>query len=161
VQADAKFSIYAYPWEAWKQWNEITYRTWENNTSSSKSTEINPFSFYCSWIKAIESLQEQVKANTPQFDALVVWKQWLDTTMDIWQQVAHIGGDPLRLMAGWIKIMENMSEEYSKTLHFPASSDIASLTEIVVNMEAKINNIEDALDRINKQFLLLLIATVE
>jgi len=161
VQADAKFSLYAYPWEAWKQWNEITYRTWANDTSSSNGAEINPFCFYCSWMKAIETLQEQMKANTPQFDVLAVWRQWLDTTMGIWQQVAHRGGDPLRLMAGWIKVMENMNEEYLKTLHFPTSSDIASLTEIVVNLEAKIDNIEDALDRINKQFLLLLIATIE
>jgi dimeric dUTPase (all-alpha-NTP-PPase superfamily) len=57
--------------------------------------------------------------------------------------------------------MESMNEEYVKTLHFPTNTDIASLAEIVVNLEAKIDNIEDALDRINKQFLLLLIATIE
>jgi polyhydroxyalkanoic acid synthase PhaR subunit len=215
VQDGAKFSDYTNPLEAWRKWNAIASRTWTNATDSSKEAEINPFSFYRLWMNAMEPLQERMKTNAlPQFDVQAVWKQWLDTTMGIWQQAVHMGGDPLGLIAGWIKVMENMqeqihtngtypldpfilfrewfnatseqwsklveetisseqvlqftgpflesssslintfrraSEEYFKTLRLPTSSDIASLAELVVNLEEKIDNIEDALDRVEGQ----------
>jgi polyhydroxyalkanoic acid synthase PhaR subunit len=219
MQDGAKFSAnfldYPNPLEAWKQWNELATRTWTNITDSNKETEINPFSLYRLWINAMGPLQERMKTTTPPpFDVQTVWKQWLDTTMSIWQQAVHMGGDPLGLIAGWIKVMENMqeqihtngaypldpfilfrewfnatneqwskiveetisseqmlqftgpflesssslintfrraSEEYFKTLRLPTSSDIASLAELVVNLEAKIDNIEDVLDRVEEQ----------
>jgi hypothetical protein len=164
VQDGAKLSDYTYTnsLEIWRQWNEMASWTLTSVTDSSKETVINPFSFYRSWMNAMESLQERMKTSPPpQFDVQAVWKQWLDTTMSIWQQAAHMGGDSLGLTADWIKVMKNMNEEYVKTLHLPTSSDIVSLGERVVNLEGKIDNIEDTLDHINTQFLLLLLTIVE
>ena len=112
MQDGVKFSDYTNPLEVWRQWNEIASRTWTSVANSNNHTESNPFSFYRSWMNAMESLQERMKTNPPpQFDAQAVWKQWLGTAMNIWQQSAQKGGDPLGLIADWIKVMENMQEQ--------------------------------------------------
>jgi polyhydroxyalkanoic acid synthase PhaR subunit len=197
-QDGAKSPDYGNLLALWRQWNEITSRAWTTAIYSGK-----------------ESIQERMKTSTQaQFDFQSAWKLWLDTTMNIWHQAAHMGGDPLGLIAGWIKVMENMqeqmgtngsaaldpfilfrewynatseqwskvveeaissgqllqftgpflessssligafrhaSEEYFKTLRLSTSSDIANLAELVVNLEAKIDDLEDTLDRVEEQ----------
>jgi polyhydroxyalkanoic acid synthase PhaR subunit len=57
-------------------------------------------------------MQERMtKQAQALLDPREAWKLWLDTTMDIWRGAATSGGDPLGIIAGWIKVMETVQQK--------------------------------------------------
>jgi polyhydroxyalkanoic acid synthase PhaR subunit len=113
VLNEAKSQNLLSPLEFWKQWNEVATRMWLNTTHSDQNKNIGtkPSDIYSSWVRTTDTIQERMTKNTQALlDPREAWKLWLDTTMDIWRGAANTGGDPLGMIAGWVKVMENVQE---------------------------------------------------
>lgn len=197
------------PIELWRQWNETTSRMWLSAIDNSKGATTDPTSFYQSWVKSVQSAQEQMKQNPLVMGSREMWKMWFGTTMEIWRQAAATSGDPMGLTTSWLKLMEDAqtrffagevlpsdpftlfrqwyeatseqwsksveqiigseqfleatapftesytslvrafrraSEEYFQQLQLPTLSDIARVAELVVNLEEKVDKIDDAFE---------------
>lgn len=199
--------------ELWQQWNETTSKMWlqamENSKEAVKGATVDPYSFYRSWMKNVNVVQEQVKGIPLVMNPRDMWNAWFSATMETWKKAAEIGGDPLGLTRQWLNLMENAqaqmlagetlptdpftffrewynatseqwsktveeaigsekflaysapylesytsltktfrkaSEEYFKKLQLPTVSDIARVAELIINLEEKIDKMEDALD---------------
>jgi polyhydroxyalkanoic acid synthase PhaR subunit len=215
VQNEAKSQNLLYPLDYWKQWNEMTTKMWANAIHNDKIVGADSSDFYTSWMQSANTIQERMTNNIQALlDPREAWKLWLDTTMDVWRSAANTGGDPLGVIAGWVKVMENVqekvrsgkslsidpfmlfnewynttskswsrmaediiaseqfleftgpflesqsnlistfrhaSEAYFKALRLPTLSDIAHVAELVVTLEEKVDNIEDAIERVKEQ----------
>jgi polyhydroxyalkanoic acid synthase PhaR subunit len=112
VPNEARSQNFMNPWEFWKQWNDMTVSMWTNTIQNDKKAGKDPYDFYSSWIKAVDTIQERMKTRVPVLpDLQEEWKLWLDTTMDIWRSAASMGGDPLGLITGWVKVMEHVQQQ--------------------------------------------------
>jgi polyhydroxyalkanoic acid synthase PhaR subunit len=112
VLKEAKSQNLFYPLEFWQQWNEIATRMWANTLQSNQSRGAEPSGIYSSWARATNTMQERTTKHAPALlNPLEAWKLWLDTTMNIWRGAATTGGDPLGVIAGWIKVMETIQEK--------------------------------------------------
>ncbi len=101
------------PLEFWMQWNEMATSIWTNAIHNDKVAGMDSSGFDSSWIKTTmktaRTVQERVTNNAQALlDPQEAWKLWLDTTMDIWCGAVNMGGDPLGMIAGWIKVMKNV-----------------------------------------------------
>jgi polyhydroxyalkanoic acid synthase PhaR subunit len=112
VQREAQSQGSLYPLEYWKQWNEMITRAWTGAMHNDKGVGADPADFYTSWTQTANTIQERVTNNIQAWlDPREAWKLWLDTTMDVWRNAARAGGDPLGVIAGWVKVMENVQEK--------------------------------------------------
>jgi polyhydroxyalkanoic acid synthase PhaR subunit len=183
--------------------------------NNGKTARRDSSDFDSSWMKTMDTVQEHLKNNAWKlFDPREAWSLWLETTLDIWRGAINMGCDPLGLIAGWVKVMEQIqekiysgqpllidpfemfrewydvtskpwsrtveknlaseqflafaepglenyshliktfrraSEAYFKTLHLPTLSDIARVAELVVDLEEKVDTIEDAVEQAKEQ----------
>jgi polyhydroxyalkanoic acid synthase PhaR subunit len=87
----------------------MTIRTWTNAMNNSKIAGMdNP------WMELANTMQKRVTNNVQALlDPREAWKLWFEATMDIWRGAAKMGGDPLGMIAGWVKVMENVQERTS------------------------------------------------
>ena len=112
MQKDAKLQNLFFPWDFWQHWNEMATRMWINTIQSNQGRGTEPSDFYRSWAKTTNTMQERMTKQTQALlNPLEAWNLWLDTTMDIWRGAATTGGDPLGIIAGWIKVMETVQEK--------------------------------------------------
>jgi polyhydroxyalkanoic acid synthase PhaR subunit len=112
MQKDAKSQNLFFPLEFWQQWNEMATKMWVNTLQSNQRRGAEPSDFYGSWARATNTMQEHMTKNAQALlDPREAWNLWLDTTMDIWRGAATTGGDPLGVIAGWIKVMETIQEK--------------------------------------------------
>ena len=218
MQDENKSHVATDPMEIWRQWNETTSNLWlqamENSKEAAKGTAVDPYALYRSWMKNVNTAQEQMKAIPLVMNPKEMWNAWFSATMDTWKKAAELGGDPLGLTTQWLKLMENAqaqllagetlptdpftffrnwynatseqwskaveeaigsekflaysapflesytsltktfrkaSEEYFKQLQLPTVSDIARVAELVINLEEKVDQIEDTLDNLEAQ----------
>lgn len=109
---DAKSQKLLYPWDFWQRWNEMATSMWVNTLQSNQSRGAEPSDLYSPWARATNTMQERLTRHAQALlDPQEAWKLWLDTTMDIWRAAATTGGDPLGVIAGWIKVMETVQEK--------------------------------------------------
>jgi hypothetical protein len=110
VQDGNKNHVATDPMELWRQWNETTSKLWlqamENSKETAKGTAVDPYSLYRSWIKNVNSIQEQTKSIPFAMNPREMWNTWFSATMEIWKKSAELGGDPLGLSTQWLKLME-------------------------------------------------------
>ncbi len=201
------------PMEIWEKWYDITTKAWSKNRNGSKEPYMDPFGIYQTWLKSVgnaqEQMQEQLKAGSfGNLDPKEAWKQWFETSTDIWEKAAERGPDPLGLTTQWLEMMEEArarmaegnipadpftfmkqwydatsetwatvigdiigterfmesssqfmesytsfyrtfrraNEEFFGNLQLPTRSDIARVAELVIEVEDKVEQIEDALE---------------
>jgi polyhydroxyalkanoic acid synthase PhaR subunit len=109
---EAKSQNLLSPLDFWKQWNEIATSMWINAIAGGRATESESSDFSHSWMRTTNTLQERMTKHIQAlFDPHEAWNLWLDTTMDIWREAANTGSDPLGVVTGWIKVMENIQEK--------------------------------------------------
>ncbi len=66
------------------------------------------------WMELTNTVQKRVTDNAQALlDPRAAWKVWFDATMDIWHGAVKMGGDPLGMIAGWVKVMEQVQERTS------------------------------------------------
>lgn len=118
------------PMELWEKWYETAARGWSNIRDDSKENYMDPYVFYRNWMKSVgkaqELMQEQLKAcSFGTMDPREAWKRWFETMTDM---------------------LEKSSEEFFSNLQLPTRSDIARVAELVIEVENKVESIEDALE---------------
>ncbi len=95
------------PMELWKRWNETTSRMWSSVLEESKGAYSDPFGLTGLWMKSMDAIQEQLKADIPgAVDPTEVWKQWVDATTDAWRRAAEAGKDAVELSGQWLRVLE-------------------------------------------------------
>lgn len=110
-ETNARNSNSANPMEVWKQWYDSSTRMWNNLMEGGKESYVDPYGLYRSWLKGVGDATEQGKeASTalpfPGLDIQELWKQWFDTTTQVWRKATEMGADPLGLTNQWLKLME-------------------------------------------------------
>lgn len=109
------------------------------------------------WLEMMEQARAQLQAgeSTPaaSFEAL---KEWYDVTSEGWsktieeaigtEQFAATMSRALEGYAGFLRTFRRASEASFSNLQLPTCADIARLAGLVVNLEEKIDRIEDSLE---------------
>jgi polyhydroxyalkanoic acid synthase PhaR subunit len=143
--------------QAWKLWFQAMTDGWR------KAAELggDPLGLMTSWLEMMEEMRTKLQASegVPN-DPFTFFKQWYDATNETWAKAVgeFIGTD--RFMQGVRQSLENYSsftrtfrhssEEYLKTLQLPTRSDLARVAELVVNLEEKVDRIDDAFEEIEE-----------
>jgi polyhydroxyalkanoic acid synthase PhaR subunit len=102
--------------ELWKQWSGTTARIWESLLGSTKASYIDPYGLYQTWFKAMSNFQEQMKASSASISqASEVWKQWVDTTTQLWSNAANMWGEAQASQQGlyqaWLSSLSALQEQ--------------------------------------------------
>lgn len=154
------------PADAWKTWFDATMETWRAAVERGS----DPLGLTRQWITMMEEAQSKLLAGTPlQTDPFTLFKQWYDATSEQWSKVVEetIGSkqflDSTRpLMESYASIslaFRRANEEYFKRLQIPTTSDLANVATLVINLEEKIDKIEDSLENFEDTYAT--VATLE
>lgn len=141
------------PADAWKTWFDATMETWKKAAAMGG----DPLGLTRQWLHMMEEAQAKLLAGTPfQTDPFTLFKQWYDATSDQWsksmeealgsKQVLEATRPFMESYASINIVFRRASEAYFKQLQLPTTADIASVAELVVNLEEKIDTIEDRLE---------------
>ncbi len=141
------------PTDAWKTWFNATMETWR------KAAEMggDPLGLTRQWLKMMEEAQSKLLAGNPlQTDPFTLFKQWYDTTSEQWSKVVEetLGSKQflestrpfLESYASISLAFRRANDEYFKQLQIPTTSDLANVATLVINLEEKIDTIEDSLE---------------
>jgi len=141
------------PTDAWKTWFNATMETWR------KAAEMggDPLGLTRQWLKMMEEAQSKLLAGTPlQTDPFTLFKQWYDATSEQWSKVVEetLGSKQflestrpfLESYASISLAFRRANDEYFKQLQIPTTSDLANVATLVINLEEKIDTIEDSLE---------------
>jgi polyhydroxyalkanoic acid synthase PhaR subunit len=141
------------PREAWKRWFETTTDFLEK--SSARGAD--PFGLTTQWLEMIEEARARILADTNiPADPFTLMKQWYDATNESWATVIgdiigtekfmESAGQFLESYASLYKTFSRANEEFFSNLQLPTRSDIARVAELVIEVENKVESIEDALE---------------
>ena len=141
------------PEEFWKNWFEMTTSSWRK----AAETGADPFGLTTRWLEVMEEAREKMFAggNMPA-DPFSFYKQWYDATSETWskvvgdiistQEFSHASSQYLDNYLSFIKASRRVYEEYFKNLQLPTRSDIARVAGLVVSLEDKVDQIDDAIE---------------
>jgi len=141
------------PKEAWQQWFDTTTGIWR------KAAEVggDPLGFTTQWIEMMEDARARMQAGgTFPADPFTFFKQWYDATSEMWSKVVgdiigtekfvEAAGHFLESYTSFYRTVRRSSEEYFRNLQLPTRSDLARVAELVVNLEVKVDSVEDAFE---------------
>jgi polyhydroxyalkanoic acid synthase PhaR subunit len=141
------------PKEAWQQWFDTTTGIWR------KTAEVggDPLGFTTQWIDMMEDARARMQAEGSfPADPFTFFKQWYDATSEMWSKVvgdiigtekfAEAAGHFLESYTSFYRTFRRSSEEYFRNLQLPTRSDLARVAELVVNLEVKVDSVEDAFE---------------
>jgi polyhydroxyalkanoic acid synthase PhaR subunit len=155
MQEQLKAGSFGYldPKEAGKKWFETTTDTWEKATGK----ELDPLGLTTQWLEMMEDARARILtgANIPA-DPFTFIKQWYDATSETWATVVGdiIGTERfmesssqfLESYASFYRTFRRANEEFFSNLQLPTRSDIARVAELVIEVEDKVEQIEDAIE---------------
>lgn len=110
------------------------------------------------WLEMMEEIRAtmQTEENTTR-DPISVLKHWYDASAGKWskafgdaigtEQFAEAMSSILENYMSFSGIFRQASEVYFRNLQLPTRSDIARLAGLVVNLEEKVDRIEDSLEQ--------------
>ncbi len=139
--------------DMWRRWSEASTTTWQ------KSTELgqNALDVLPRWTQMLEEARNNLLAggNLPA-DPLQFATQWYNATSgpfsdfvgDVIEREEFLepSSQFLQSYAGFYKVFKRNSEEYLKSLQLPVQSDITRVAGLVINLEDKVDRIEEALE---------------
>ena len=141
------------PAEAWAHWSDAAMQHWRKGMDMQELP--------APWLEMMEEVRAtmQIEENA-NVDPVTVLKHWYDTSGEKW---AKVFGDAIvtrRFVEAMSYILESYtsfsrmfrqaSEAYFSALQLPTRSDIARLAGLVVNLEEKVDRIEDSLEQIGE-----------
>jgi polyhydroxyalkanoic acid synthase PhaR subunit len=146
------------PRAAWNLWLETTLDIWR----SAMNMSCDPFGLLASWVKVMEQVQERIYAGQPlPLDPFEMFREWYDVTSKPWsrtveqniasEQFLAFAESGLESYSHLIRTFHRASETYFKTLQLPTLSDIARVAELVVDLEEKIDTVEEAIEQAKEQ----------
>jgi polyhydroxyalkanoic acid synthase PhaR subunit len=137
------------PLEFWRQWNEMIIGG-------------DPLGVMAGWVKVMENVQEKAHSGESlSVDPFTLFYEWYNAMSKPWSRMVEdvIGSE--RFLEFSSSFLENhsrlvstfrqVSEAYCKLLRLPTLSDIARVADLVVGLEEKVDNIEDAIERVEER----------
>jgi polyhydroxyalkanoic acid synthase PhaR subunit len=111
------------------------------------------------WLAMMEEVRAKMQMEeNSTVDPITVLKQWYDTSSEKWSKASGdaIGTEQfveamsyiLECYASFSRMFRQACEAYFSNLQLPTRSDIARLAGLVVNLEEKVDRIEDSLEYI-------------
>ncbi|GAC1454436.1 MAG: hypothetical protein PVSMB2_03570 [Ktedonobacteraceae bacterium] len=139
--------------DAWKTWFDATMETWRKAAQMGG----DPLGLTRQWLTMMEEAQQKLLAGTPlQTDPFTLFKQWYDATSDQWSKLVEETLSSKQFLESTRPFLESYAsialafrranEEYFKRLQLPTIADVANVAQLVINLEEKIDTIEDSLD---------------
>jgi polyhydroxyalkanoic acid synthase PhaR subunit len=139
------------PMEAWTHWIDATMENWRKGMDMQELP--------APWLEMMEEVQAkmQMEENSAS-DPIAVLRQWYDTSSEKWskafgdaiatEQFVEAMSYILESYTSFSSMFRRASEAYFSNLQLPTRSDIARLAGLVVNLEEKVDRIEDSLEHI-------------
>jgi hypothetical protein len=139
--------------QVWQRWFEAAGESWRRGAElSQNATEVLP-----RWTQMLEEARDNLLAvGAPPSDPLQLATQWYNATSgpfsdfvgDLIEREEFLEPSSrfLQSYASFYKVFKRNSEEYLKSLQLPVRSDITRIAGLVVNIEDKVDNVEEILE---------------
>src|ERR687893_3172275 len=136
--------------QVWQRWFETAGGSWRRGAELSQNAmEVLP-----RWTQMLEEARDNLlAAGTPPGDPLQLATQWYNATSgpfsdfvgDLIEREEFLEPSSrfLQSYASFYKVFKRNSEEYLKHLQLPVRSDISRIAGLVVNLEEKVDRIEE------------------
>lgn len=139
--------------QVWQRWFESAGESWRRGAELSQNAmEVLP-----RWTQMLEEARDNLLAvGAPPSDPLQLATQWYNATSgpfsdfvgDLIEREEFLEPSSrfLQSYASFYKVFKGNSEEYLKNLQLPVRSDITRIAGLVVNLEDKVDNVEEILE---------------
>ena len=139
--------------ELWQRWFEATTSTWQKGAEVGQ----NAVDLLPRWTQMLEEARDNLIAggNLPT-DPLQFATRWYNATNgpfsdfvgDVIEREEFLepSSQFLQSYASFYKVFKRNSEEYLKSLQLPVRSDISRVAGLVINLEDKVDRIEEVLE---------------
>jgi polyhydroxyalkanoic acid synthase PhaR subunit len=139
--------------DMWQRWFELTSDSWRKSAEVGQSAlELLP-----RWMQMLDEARTNLLAGgVPPSDPLQLATQWYNATSgpfsdfvgDVIEREEFLEPSSrfLQSYASFYKVFKRNSEEYLKNLQIPVRSDITRIAGLVVNLEEKVDRIEEVLE---------------
>jgi polyhydroxyalkanoic acid synthase PhaR subunit len=139
--------------DLWQRWFEITQDSWRKSAEMGQSAmELLP-----RWVRMLEEARTNLLAGGDlPGDPLQLAAQWYNATSgpfsdfvgDVIEREEFLEPSSrfLQSYASFYKVFKRNSEEYLKNFQLPVRSDITRVAGLVVNLEEKVDRIEEVLE---------------
>lgn len=139
--------------DAWKTWFDTTMEIWRKAVQ----TGGDPLGLTRQWLTLMEEAQQKLIAGSPlQTDPFTLFKEWYDATSEQWSKVVEETLSSKQFLESTRPLLEShasitaafrhANEEYFKHLQLPTITDVANVAQLVINLEEKVDTIEDSLE---------------
>lgn len=95
-------------------------------------------------------------ANNTSFDAFTLWKNLYDQTENAWRDVIEQTLEQKSFAEGLGQVQDQylqmqgvingMTESYLKQMNMPTRDEIAQVATLIINVDAKVDDLDDSLD---------------
>src|SRR5215212_4692617 len=139
--------------DLWRRWFELSADSWRKSAEMGQSAiELLP-----RWMQMLDEARTNLLAGgAPPRDPLQLATQWYNATSgpfsdfvgDVIEREGFLEPSSrfLQSYASFYKVFKRNSEEYLKNLQLPVRSDITRIASLVVNLEEKVDRIEEVLE---------------
>jgi polyhydroxyalkanoic acid synthase PhaR subunit len=139
--------------DLWRRWFELSADSWKKSAEMGQNAmEILP-----RWMQMLDEARTNLVAGgTPPSDPLQIAAQWYNATSgpfsdfvgDVIEREEFLEPSSrfLQSYASFYKVFKRNSEDYLKNLQLPVRSDISRIAGLVVNLEEKVDRIEEVLE---------------
>jgi polyhydroxyalkanoic acid synthase PhaR subunit len=139
--------------DLWRRWFELSADSWKKSAEMGQSAiELLP-----RWMQMLDEARTNLLAGgAPPSDPLQLATQWYNATSgpfsdfvgDVIEREEFLEPSSrfLQSYASFYKVFKRDSEEYLKNLQLPVRSDISRIAGLVVNLEEKVDRIEEVLE---------------
>jgi polyhydroxyalkanoic acid synthase PhaR subunit len=139
--------------DIWQRWFELTSDSWRRGAEVSQ----NAIELLPRWMQMLDEARTNLLAGgAPPSDPLQLAAQWYNATSgpfsdfvgDVIEREEFLepSSQFLQSYASFYKVFKRNSEEYLKNLQLPVRSDITRIAGLVVNLEEKIDHVEEVLE---------------
>src|SRR6266516_4366940 len=141
------------PKEAWKRWFETTTDIWEKAIGR----DLDPLGLTTQWLEMMEDARARILAGAKiPADPFTFMKQWYDATNETWatligdiigtERFMESASQFLESYASFYRTFRRTNEEFFSNLQLTTRSDIARVAELVIAVEDKVEQIDDAIE---------------
>src|ERR687894_889658 len=140
-------------YDLWQRWFELTTDSWQKSAEMGQNAmEILP-----RWMQMLDEARTNLVAGgAPPSDPLQLAAQWYNATSgpfsdfvgDVTEREEFLEPSSrfLQSYASFYKVFKRNSEDHLKNLQLPVRSDISRIAGLVVNLEEKVDRIEEVLE---------------
>jgi polyhydroxyalkanoic acid synthase PhaR subunit len=139
--------------DIWQRWFELTSDSWRRSAEVGQ----NAMELLPRWMQMLDEARTNLLAGgVPPSDPLQLAAEWYNATSgpfsdfvgDVIEREEFLepSSQFLQSYASFYKVFKRNSEEYLKNLQLPVRSDITRIAGLVVNLEEKIDRVEEVLE---------------